>query len=170
MCKWYIPNVYVPYFFYHSLAWSKYLSHFVFSLIYPLWYALAAKSSIRLILFFFVKYYLVRASGRNEVIFYLKIQMKFIRLILQDRYCCIIITLWEFLTQILAEGFNWILNGKKSPQISEALHSIIFHPYNAVVWTVFTCILISKSSIPFTDFVAWFERTNHSWNHHLHVP
>ena len=42
--------------------------------------------------------------------------------------------------------FHWSLGDSKSPQISRTLLSILADLNNAIVWMVFTCPLISKSS------------------------
>ena len=43
------------------------------------------------------------------------------------------------------------LSESKSPQVSKTLLNIFANFYNAVVWMVFSCPLISKSSSPFTN-------------------
>ena len=62
--------------------------------------------------------------------------------------------------------FHWSLSDSKSPQISS---TILADLNNAVVWTVSTCPLISKSLYqPFGDCV---ERPNYNWCYRdFHVP
>ena len=47
--------------------------------------------------------------------------------------------------------FHWRLSNSKSPQVSRTLLSILAVFNNAVVWMVFTCPPISKSSSPFSN-------------------
>ena len=47
--------------------------------------------------------------------------------------------------------FHWSLNDKMSPQVSRTLLSILADLNNAVVWTVSTHPIISKSSCPCTN-------------------
>ena len=47
--------------------------------------------------------------------------------------------------------FHWSLSDSKSPQVSRTLLSILAVLNNAVVWTVSTRTLISKSSSPFIN-------------------
>ena len=51
-------------------------------------------------------------------------------------------------------AFQWSLCDSKSPQVSRTLLSILFNLYNAVVWMVSTCSLISKSSSPCTNLLV----------------
>ena len=44
-----------------------------------------------------------------------------------------------------------IPSDSKSPQFSRTLLSILVDLNNAVVWMISTCLLISTSSIPFTE-------------------
>ena len=47
--------------------------------------------------------------------------------------------------------FHWSLSDSKSPQVSRTLLSILANLRNAVVWMVFTRLLIFKSSCPFNN-------------------
>ena len=47
--------------------------------------------------------------------------------------------------------FHSSFSDSKTPQVSRTLLSILVHSYNAVVWIVSTCLLISKFSRPFNN-------------------
>ena len=49
---------------------------------------------------------------------------------------------------------HWSLSGRKSPQVSRTLLSILANLSNAVVWRVSTRPLISKSSIPYINHLV----------------
>ena len=57
-------------------------------------------------------------------------------------------TPWEFSHQLMLMVFHWGLSDNKSPQVSRTLLSIMAVLNNAVVWTVTSRPLISKSSSP----------------------
>ena len=58
--------------------------------------------------------------------------------------------LGEVFTQTWADGFHWwSLNKSKCPQVSRTLLSILADVYNAVVWMVSTCPVLSNSSCSF---------------------
>ena len=59
----------------------------------------------------------------------------------------IIIIPWEFFTP----AFYWSLSDSDFLQVTRTLLSILADLNNAVVWMVSTCLLISKSSSPFTN-------------------
>ena len=61
----------------------------------------------------------------------------------------IIVLFWEFLTQVLADGFSFFSD--KFPQVYWALLSILAYLNNAVVWMVSTCPLVPTSSSSFTN-------------------
>ena len=54
--------------------------------------------------------------------------------------------------------FHESLSDSKFPQVSRTLHSILADLNNAVVWMVFTCPLISKSSSPFINHLVTVPR------------
>ena len=60
-------------------------------------------------------------------------------------------TPWEFFTLALADGLSLNLSNIKSPQASRRLFSILADLNNALVWTVSTLPVISKSSSPCTS-------------------
>ena len=57
----------------------------------------------------------------------------------------------EFFTSADADGFNWSLSEKKSPQVSRTPLSILTVFNNSVVWMVSTRLPTSKSSSPFNN-------------------
>ena len=61
-------------------------------------------------------------------------------------YIINILLIWKFFTPALVDSFYWSLNDSKCPQVSRILLSILADVKNAVVWTVSTRPLISKSS------------------------
>ena len=60
--------------------------------------------------------------------------------------------------------FPWSLSDSKSPQISWTLLSILADLNNAVVWTVFTHPIISKSSSPCTNHLVTVLRAPITFN------
>ena len=65
-------------------------------------------------------------------------------------------SLWLFIPLSLLHNISWwffnrSLSDYNSPQVSRTLPSILANLNNTVVWMVSTCLLISKSSSPFTS-------------------
>ena len=69
---------------------------------------------------------------------------------LWDFHTIIILSLESFSHQQTLMNFHWSLSDSKSPQVSRTLLSIVADLNNAVVWTVFTHPVISKSYSPCT--------------------
>ena len=63
----------------------------------------------------------------------------------------IFLLLESFSYQLTLMVFHWSLNDSKSPHVSRTLLSILADLNNAVVWTVSTRPIISKSSSPCTN-------------------
>ena len=65
----------------------------------------------------------------------------------------------------------WSFSNSKSPEVSRTLLSILADLSNAVVWMVSICHLISKSSNPCINPLAYYTKsTNYNWyNPHFHV-
>ena len=59
-------------------------------------------------------------------------------------------------TPVLADGFHWSLNDRKSPQVSRTLLSIVADPNNTEFWMV-SMNLFSKSCSAFTNIRGLFE-------------
>ena len=80
----------------------------------------------------------------------------------------IILLVWEFFTQALADGFRWSLSDSKFPQVSRTLLSILADPNNAVVWKIFNHIMLSNSSIPFYKSLGNVPSASIKTDYHCH--
>ena len=59
---------------------------------------------------------------------------------------------WEsFSHQRLPMVFHWSMSDSKSPQVSRTFLSILADLNRAIVWMIYTCPLIYKSSSPYTN-------------------
>ena len=74
-----------------------------------------------------------------------------------DAIVIIILLIWLFFTRALA-GFPQESEWKQVPQIPWTLLCMLVDLNNAVVWTVSTCRLISRSSTPYTIHVVTLPR------------
>ena len=60
--------------------------------------------------------------------------------------------------------FHWSLSDSKSPQVFKTLLSILADLNNAIVWTVSTRPLISKSSCPLRQYFGdGTKSSNYNW-------
>ena len=117
--------------FFNFLARPRYLFFFSLSFSFILLSAGTVKSTILQVLFFF-----------------------FLLITIRSDYNLLI----SFSHQRKLMVFHWSLSDSKSPQVSRCLLSILADLNNAVVWTVSTRLVISKSSSPCINLLVTVPR------------